>query len=49
MKKQVCINLEPDLLEKIDRERGEVPRCRVVEKILTEVYRNPKKNLGSGR
>lgn len=48
MKKQVCINIEPDLLEKIDSTRGEVPRCRVVERILAEAYSNQKKEIGSG-
>lgn len=38
MKQKVCINIEPDLLKKIDDARGEVPRCRVVENILTKAY-----------
>ena len=44
MKTQVCINIEPDLLKKIDGQRGDVPRCRVVEKILTKAYNHPKNN-----
>jgi len=46
MKKQVCINIEPDLLKKIDDLRGEIPRCRVVENVLSKAYRNQKANDG---
>jgi hypothetical protein len=47
MKQPVCINLDWDLIQKIDSQRGNVPRSRVVEKILTDAYREPKKTLGS--
>lgn len=46
MRTRVSINIEPDLLKKIDDARGEIPRCRVVENVLSKAYRNQKVNDG---
>lgn len=33
-KQQICVNLEKCLVARIDQNRGDVPRSRVIEKIL---------------
>ena len=51
MRQQICVNIEKALLEKIDTQRGDIPRSRVVELCLNEMYGKPepqKKNVGSG-
>ena len=51
MRQQICVNIEKALLEKIDTQRGDIPRSRVVERCLNEMYGKPepqKKNVGSG-
>ena len=54
-KQQICVNLEKSLIIEIDQTRGEVPRSRVVERVLNEKYRKPelgksqKKKLGCGQ
>ena len=51
MKRQICVNVEMGLLDKIDSSRGDIPRSRIVERILTENYYNlepRKKDLRNG-
>jgi len=36
MKRKIGISLEPEIVEKIDRERGLIPRSRYIEKLLKE-------------
>jgi hypothetical protein len=47
MKQPICVNIERALLEKIDNQRGDIPRSRVVEKCLNEKYCDQKPNVGS--
>ena len=51
LKRQICVNVEMGLLDKIDSSRGDIPRSRIVERILTENYYNlepRKKDLRNG-
>jgi len=51
MKQPICVNIERELLDIIDTQRGDIPRSRVVERILTKNYCNlepQKKNLENG-
>ena len=46
-KQQICINVEKPLLEKIDGQRGDIPRSRMVERALEKMYgkSEPQKNV----
>jgi len=50
---RICLNIEKGLIERIDYQRGDVPRSRVVERALEERYgktgQAQKKDLGSGQ
>jgi len=35
-KQQICVNLDKALIQRIDRNRGDVPRSRVVERALSQ-------------
>jgi metal-responsive CopG/Arc/MetJ family transcriptional regulator len=39
----IAISLEEELIAKLDRERGLVPRSRFIEKMLADAYANKKK------
>lgn len=36
MQKSICITLDENILIKIDRERGDVPRSKVIERAIQE-------------
>jgi len=36
MKRKIGISLDPEIVEKIDEERGLIPRSRYIEKLLRE-------------
>lgn len=48
---QVCVNLEPGLLEMLDIRRGDVSRSRAIRRCLEKAYgktEQPQKNVGGG-
>ncbi len=46
---RICLNLQKGLVERIDKQRGDIPRSRIVERALMEKYsETPEKAVGSG-
>jgi metal-responsive CopG/Arc/MetJ family transcriptional regulator len=44
----IAISLQKDLIAKVDRDRGLIPRSRFIERLLCGAYAN-RKNKGSVR
>jgi metal-responsive CopG/Arc/MetJ family transcriptional regulator len=43
----VAISLEKELIQKVDRDRGLIPRSRFIEQMLAGAYAQKKKKKGS--
>ena len=49
-KQQICVNLDKSLIARIDLNRGDVPRSRVIERALSIQMgdRSTSENVGNG-
>lgn len=45
MKTRVTVSLDENLVRIIDQRAGDIPRSRVVEKVLSKVFGDPKLEL----
>jgi metal-responsive CopG/Arc/MetJ family transcriptional regulator len=45
----VAISLEKELIQKVDQDRGLIPRSRFIEQMLADVYAQKKKKGSSVR